>query len=389
MDSKFNFSDLNMASYKSSKLFNLEERKRQTGRATTEIDIFQWKSTLIEELRKNVPFTEHLKTGATWSTPKVTNRGFEGENAAEKASAVESMLTKIASYAPSCLVRAINKRTTGIDSVWVLVRDWAGIQGTGGSKHLDYYRVKKSWNKDGDKTKQEFFYRLKDSMEDTLVCGTDEIKEDGKTITTDENMTPCLNSIVVLDWIEAIGGPTLVEHVHRVYAKDLETQTLGSLQSRISKNFESLMNEVEEQENVKINRTEIGRNYFPPSLGPHTPRPQSQRFSSQPWQFPAPSRGRGYLPFTPRNAFEPRPPFSNRTKQTNQKSYKICQSPSHFISSCPKLTATNRDMIAKMRQSSVIDTPDQSQDIPEDDDTQEDSCDNFDQYEEQEYNPNY
>ena len=47
--------------YKSSKLFNLEERKRQTGKATTEIDIFQWKSVLIEELRKNNDFADHLK----------------------------------------------------------------------------------------------------------------------------------------------------------------------------------------------------------------------------------------------------------------------------------------------------------------------------------------
>ena len=41
-----------MTNYKSSKLFNLEDRKRQTGKPTTEVDIFQWKSTLLEELRR-------------------------------------------------------------------------------------------------------------------------------------------------------------------------------------------------------------------------------------------------------------------------------------------------------------------------------------------------
>ena len=39
-------------------------------------------------------------------------------------------------------------------------------------------------------------------------------------------MTPCINSLVVMDWVDAIGGAPLVEHVHRVYAKDLETVTL-------------------------------------------------------------------------------------------------------------------------------------------------------------------
>ena len=121
--------------YKSTKLFNIEERKRQTGFPTTEVDIFQWKSTLLEELRKNAPFTEHLKYGATWGLPKVTDRCFTSTTASVKAKAVDDLLTKIASYAPRCLVRSINKRTTQLDDVWSPVKDWAGIQLTG-SKHL-------------------------------------------------------------------------------------------------------------------------------------------------------------------------------------------------------------------------------------------------------------
>merc|ERR1719158_1714802 len=70
-------------------------------------------------------------------------------------------------------------------------------------------------------------------MEDTLLLQSDNMKEDGRDITEDEDMTPCINSPVVMDWVDAIGGAPLVEHVHRIYAKDLETVTLGSLQSRI------------------------------------------------------------------------------------------------------------------------------------------------------------
>ena len=45
-----------MTGYKSTKAFNLEDKKRQLGKPITEVDIFQWKSALLEELRKNTHF---------------------------------------------------------------------------------------------------------------------------------------------------------------------------------------------------------------------------------------------------------------------------------------------------------------------------------------------
>ena len=42
-------------------------------------------------------------------------------------------------------------------------------------------------------------------MEDTLIVATDNITEDGRRINEDEDMTPCINSTVVMDWIDAIG----------------------------------------------------------------------------------------------------------------------------------------------------------------------------------------
>ena len=142
---------------------------------------------------------------------------------------------------------------TCLEDVWALVSDWAGIQTTG-SRHLDYYRVKKSWKQYSDESKQEFFYRLKDSMGDTLISAAHNVLEDGKVIRTDEDMTPCINSLVVMDWVDAVGGGPLVEHIHRIYAKDLESATLGSLQSRISKNLDSLLHEIEEQQGAQANR---------------------------------------------------------------------------------------------------------------------------------------
>ena len=60
--------------------------------------------------------------------------------------------------------------------VWNIARDWAGIQSTG-SKHLDYYNVKRSYFKDDkEERKQEFFFRLRDAVETTLIRTSDKME---------------------------------------------------------------------------------------------------------------------------------------------------------------------------------------------------------------------
>ena len=46
---------------KSVKLFNLEERKSTTGTAITEVDIFQWKNTLIDNLKRDTEFQDFVQ----------------------------------------------------------------------------------------------------------------------------------------------------------------------------------------------------------------------------------------------------------------------------------------------------------------------------------------
>ena len=248
---------------KSVKLFNLEERKNSTGTAITEVDIFQWKNTLIDNLKRDTEFREFCTDAARWDYENVEHRGFkdtvEGDgSAAIKAGTVHSMLTKIASYAPKSIVREITRRTKSLNDIWNIAREWAGIQSSG-AKHLEYYKTKMSYLKvDKEETKQEFFYRLRDAMEDTLVQSSDNITDDGQIINVNEDMTPAIKSIVVLDWLDAIGGPRLVEHVHRVYAKELETCTLSSLQSRMWKNMESLMRECDNDGEIeKVFRSKV------------------------------------------------------------------------------------------------------------------------------------
>ena len=176
-------------SSKSVKLFNLEERKTTTG-SITEVDIFQWKHTLIDNLRREDDFKDPIKETARWGTDRVKDRGFQDirENdgtAKKKADQVSSMLTKIASYAPKAIVREITKRTTCLNDVWSIAQEWAGIHSYR-TKHFDYFKTKNSYLKeDADETPKEFFYRLRASMEDTLIQRSDGLQENGKPIIED------------------------------------------------------------------------------------------------------------------------------------------------------------------------------------------------------------
>ena len=155
---------------KSFKLFNLEKRKSQKG-SITEIDIFQWKNTLLDNLKRENDFADHCKETSRWVVEKVIHRGFVEPDPADgsaqkKADQVNSMLTKITSYAPRTIVREITRRTKCLADVWNIARDWACIQSSG-SKHFDYYKIKMSYRKvKKEESKQVFYYRLKDA---TLV----------------------------------------------------------------------------------------------------------------------------------------------------------------------------------------------------------------------------
>ena len=55
------------------------------------------------------------------------------------------------------------------------------------------------------------------------------IKCEGEDVLVDEIMSSADKSQVVLDWLHAIGGLALVEHVFQLYSKDLERKTLHDL----------------------------------------------------------------------------------------------------------------------------------------------------------------
>ena len=380
-------------SSKSVKLFNLEERKNSTGTAITEVDIFQWKNTLIDNLKRDPEYQDLCNETARWEFENVPNRGFEdtvqGDGSAlRKASKVHSMLTKIASYAPKSIVREITRRTRSLTDIWNIARDWAGIKSSG-SKHLDYYKTKMSYLKiDKEETKQEFFYRLRDAMEDTLIKRSDNITDDGLVVTVDEDMTPSIKSLVVLDWLDAIGGPALIDHVHRVYAKELETCTLASLQSRMWKNMDSLLRECEgEEDSRKVFRAKTREANDELAVCCNVGIPRGRVTPSFP-SGPPRQRGRGTRSRNPGSGFSGGRgrAFSMRKGLSGCKLCKANGSPnfkSHEIADCWLLNETERSKISQSYAKAQALIATEEEEVWEE---EHDTYDDYENYEEEEQN---
>ena len=184
------------------------------------------------------------------------------------------LLEYVSQYAPNALYRDITLRATSLDAVWILVRNWAGLK-TSGSKQEIYYQVKNSWDPNSDLTETDFYFQLRNAKEDCLLLSETtggKIKFHGSIPTENEDLTPTLESDVVLDWMDAIGGSKLVNQTFRVFSKELETESLADLRQRISDNLPSLISEAEQ---VDINRTFVPSRPNPRAVYNQPPRQHS------------------------------------------------------------------------------------------------------------------
>ena len=280
---------------KQMKPYRLDDRKAVKPTLSS-VDIAQWRETILANIQAEAAWLPLVTL--KWSKKKVANRGFVGDDAAGQAVKLDKMLTFIATYAPSTTFNEITTRCTDLAEVWNIIRRWAGVRPTG-SKLLTYYQLRNAYDPSGTQTPQEFYFQLRDAKEECLVTVTSGIKFNGEVLTEDEELTVCIESDIVLDWIAAIGGGALVEHVFRSFSKELETTSLADLQERISDNLPTLLSEAEEtpQGQAGIQKTFMKPNYKqrgarPPTRNDRPPR-QGNTFPRSPSR---PNQSKGFIP---------------------------------------------------------------------------------------------
>ena len=276
------------------KPFMIEEKKEGPQKSVSETTANKWQGCMIANIKKEEKWLP-LLSPKTWQPKKTLNRGFIGDEAVANANQVDMLLEYVSQYAPNAVYRDITLRATSLDAVWLLVRNWAGLK-TSGSKQQTYYQVKHSWDPNGDLTETDFYFQLRNAKEDCLLLsGTNggKIKFQGSIPTEDEDLTPTLESDVVLDWMHALGGVKLVDHTFRVFSKELETESLADLRQRISDNLPSLASEAGQ---VDVNRAFVPSR--PPFRAGQSNQPLRQRRPLHPQQYQSPqtARPQPYLP---------------------------------------------------------------------------------------------
>ena len=66
------------------------------------------------------------------------------------------------------------------------------------------------------------------------------VRYEGEIPPRDDELNGTIETQVMIDWLSAIGGSELVELIYRVFAKDLETESLPDLRTRIIDNLDGL-----------------------------------------------------------------------------------------------------------------------------------------------------
>ena len=202
------------------KPFLIEERREGPLNNISEATANKWIGNLTANIKKDenwLPFV-----AATWEKKKYHDRGFPDDDNTS-ANHVQQMLEYVSQFAPNCLYRDITARATSLNEVWLLVRQWAGLKSSG-CKQLVYFNIKKSFTNAQDMPPTDFCFALRNAKEDCLLLSRvsgGKVTFNGTVPREDEDLSPTLENDVVLDWLEAIGGSKLVEHVFRVCSKEL------------------------------------------------------------------------------------------------------------------------------------------------------------------------
>merc|ERR1711962_1477549 len=107
-----------------------------------------------------------------------------------------------------------------------------------------YYKLRRTYDPAGDIAPTDFYYMLSSAKQECLLKGAasgGNVTFQGQVPVEDEVLTATLESDIVADWLEAIGGGQLLEYVMKVFSDDLKKETLYDLYTRISDRLESLM----------------------------------------------------------------------------------------------------------------------------------------------------
>lgn len=204
-----------------------------------------WKANLLYILTLDNAFAPYLET--SWTKTSVdTNRGLKDDSvenvfaktAAQKKIQLELMLGMIANYAPIISRNSIIKQSTSLSSVWQMIKTHYHFQSTG-SQFLDFCTIRRL----PEERPEDLYQRLHTFVENGLLTRESGITHHDDPPLVDEELSPTLESMIVLRWLELI-NKDLPRLVQQRYCTELRSRTLPSIRHEISLAINSLLDEI-------------------------------------------------------------------------------------------------------------------------------------------------
>ena len=279
-----------------------------------------WRHNLQYTLSLDPNFAPYLIDGVTWSKKTTTAplRGLEDDAEpipeAQRRTALELLLGQIANYCPVISRNTIVNNSTSLSTIWQAIRAHFGFQSTG-AHFLDFNDI----HLEPDERPEDLYQRLVSFVEDNLLKANDGVRHHGEAITSDEEISPTLENMIVLTWLR-LNHPSLPTMVKQRYGADLRSHTIASIKPEISKALDSLLEEIRSANDAKVLRTVFQQS---------SRNPQSNNRRQTPTSLP-------------------------RSSKTPTKSCPLCKQAGrqhqHYLSKCPYLPIEDEQYISHSRQ---------------------------------------
>ncbi len=234
-------------------------RQEQLKKTETIITFNNWRDNLIYTLNIDDEFKPYLKENVTWGkkTSATPHRAFtddpegttNGQTKEQKCAALDLMLGQIANYATVISRNQIIKTSTSLNDIWNKIREHFGFHQTG-ARFLDLSAIRLEV---GERP-EDLYQRLLSFFEDNLQFSGSAVSHHGVTPTGDEELSPTVENVTVLLWLEKlhVSLPALIK---QRYGSELRNKSLSSMKSEISLALSSLLEEVKSSSDARVCRT--------------------------------------------------------------------------------------------------------------------------------------
>ncbi|KAK6194704.1 hypothetical protein SNE40_000287 [Patella caerulea] len=245
--------------------------------------------------------------------------------AAQKAKSLNDMLGFISEYSPPLLAHDIKKASTSFENICQKIRKYYGFKQSE-AQFMKFAEI--AWET-GERP-EKLYQRVVAHLQDNLLRQDSQLVHDGETPVRNEIMSPTVERLAVLKWMELI-HPGLPALVKRTFAYDLQRMTLKDMQPQIADAIDGFLEELKQEAIGSARARVFQRNFLPTGTRPPRPPPT------------------------------PRQPISARQYQpTNNKSCFICRaanrrSQGHSFMECNYLSKVEKNDIAKSCRVSSVD----------------------------------